>query len=219
VAAALTGPRRAGLRPALLLLLGALATPLRLAAQPPRAVVLRGGVAAFDARATLGAFTGRTTALTGAASARAGSSDTGPAAARTATGWVEVALDSLRTGNGPRDRHLREALDTPAHPIARFDLDSLSVDDGPASAASPGAADPAAPAAVRLHGRFRVHGVTRPVVATGRLQARDDGGWQLVAEFPVTLPDHAIRKGLSRAFGAVRVEPVVRVRVDLRFAP
>lgn len=176
-------------------------------AHPPAqaSLSLRQGTATFTARATFGAFTGRTDAVTGRV--------TSPTDARGATGWVELTLDSLRTGNGTRDRHLREALDTPAHPVARFDLDSLAYVDGAASAGS------AAPTAVRLHGRFRVHGVARPVVATGALQPRSGGAWQLAAEFPVTLDEHGITKGLSRGFGAIRVQPVVQVRVTLEFAP
>jgi len=90
-----------------------------------------------------------------------------------------------------------------------------------ASAAAPGREATAAESVrpVRLHGRFRVHGVARPVVADGTLQPRAPNGWQLAASFPVTLAEHEIRKGLSRALGAIRVQPVVQVRVELVFTP
>jgi polyisoprenoid-binding protein YceI len=164
---------------------------------------LQAGTAWFTARATFGPFTGVTSAVTGAVSS--------PGTERAAAGWVEVLLDSLRTGNGTRDRHMREALETTTHPRARFELDSLVPDP-----AGTGAGD-ARP--VRLHGRFRVHGVSRPVTASGTLQPHTTGGWQLGATFPVSLPEHQVSKGLSRALGTIRVQPVVQVRVELVFAP
>jgi polyisoprenoid-binding protein YceI len=181
-----------------LLLAPALAS---LGAQPATGLTVRSGTAHFSAGATFGAFSGRTTAVTGRVTHRAED-------VRTASGWVEVRLDSLRTGNATRDRHMRDALDTPAHPTARFTLDSLAMAETTEAAR-----------AVTLYGRFRVHGVTRPVLANGTLASRPDGGWELTAGFPVPLADHGISKGLSRALGAVRVHPVVDVRVALTFGP
>lgn len=182
------------------LLFVALANPL---VAQTTSLRLQSGTAWFTARATFGPFTGVTSSVAGAVSS--------PGTERAATGWVEVLLDSLRTGNGTRDRHMREALETSTHPRARFELDSLVPDP-----AGTGAGD-ARP--VRLHGRFRVHGITRPVIATGTVQPRADGGWQLGATFPVSLPEHQVSKGLSRALGTIRVQPVVQVRVELVFAP
>lgn len=164
---------------------------------------LQSGTAWFTARATFGPFTGVTSAVSGTVSS--------PGTERSATGWVEVMLDSLRTGNGTRDRHMREALETTTHPRARFELDSLVPE---AAGATAGDVRP-----VRLHGRFRVHGVSRPITATGTLQPHSAGGWQLGATFPVSLPEHQVSKGLSRALGTIRVQPVVQVRVELVFAP
>lgn len=178
----------------------ALAYPL---AAQTTSLRVQSGTASFTARATFGPFTGVTSAVNGTVSS--------PSTERADTGWVEVVLDSLRTGNGTRDRHMREALETASHPRARFELDSLVPDVAGAAA---GDARP-----VRLHGRFRVHGISRPVVATGTMQPRAAGGWQLGATFPVSLPDHQVSKGLSRALGTIRVQPVVQVRVELVFAP
>lgn len=184
-----------------------------LPAQSSGPLRLQHGTAVFTARATFGPFSGVTTAVRGVVSS--------PSDARAATGWVEVALDSLRTGNGTRDRHMRDALETMAHPMARFELDSLVFAPAEPSAAAPTREAPATDRVrpVRLHGRFRVHGVAQPVVAEGTLQPHLPAGWQLAASFPVTLAEHDIRKGLSRALGTIRVQPVVQVRVELVFTP
>lgn len=199
------GPRVRSLALVAILLAASSPLPAQSPAPSPAPLRVQQGTARFTARATFGGFTGETAAVDGLV--------TSPSTVSAATGWVEVRLDSLRTGNDTRDRHMRDALDTDAHPTARFDLDSLVLER-----AGTGSSDADA-RPVRLHGRFRVHGVTRPVVATGTLQPRAPAGWSLVAEFPVTLADHDIRKGLVRALGTLRVQPVVQVRVALRFAP
>lgn len=170
-----------------------------------RALTVREGVATFAARATFGGFTGRTSAVTGAVSATGGPLE--------ATGWVEVLLDSLRTGNGTRDRHMRDAFETPRFPTARFELDSLRL-TGARDASVPWDT----PTPVQLYGRFRVHGVWRPIVAVGTINASSPLSWQLRASFPVTLANHDITKGISRAFGTVRVEQEVRVTIEAVFS-
>jgi polyisoprenoid-binding protein YceI len=172
----------------------------------PISMALQRGVAHFAARATLGGFTGTTGALSGQV--------TSPEGPWRASGWVDVALDSLRTGNGTRDGHMRAALDTPAHPAARFTLDSLRPADGRMTAEMPTAAT----RDVRLFGQFRVHGVTRAVVAEGTLRREGPELWHVSARFPVTLAAHGIAKGLSRALGTLRVEPVVQVSIEGTFA-
>lgn len=175
-------------------------------ADAPMSLVLQQGAAQFAARATFGGFTGTTSALSGQV--------TSPEGPWRASGWMEVALDSLRTGNGTRDDHMRTALDTPAHPAARFTLDSLRPVDGRTTAVVPGAAA----RDVRLFGRFRVHGVAREVVAEGTVRSERAETWHVTARFPVTLAEHGIHKGLSRAFGTLRVEPVVQVSIEGTFA-
>jgi polyisoprenoid-binding protein YceI len=166
----------------------------------PRVLPLRAAEATFSAKATLGDFTGRTTALTGEVR--------GTAEPWTAVGWVDVRLDSLRTGNGTRDGHMRGALETAMHPTARFTLDSIRPDPSLAAGSGQGA---------RLFGTFTVRGVSRPLVTTGVIEARPDGAWAIVTSFPVTLADHGIVKGLSRAFGTIKVGPVVTVQVRAEF--
>jgi polyisoprenoid-binding protein YceI len=184
-----------------LLVLTALAcSPDALRAQGT-ALRLTSGEAEFTAQATLGDFTGRTTALRAQVQ---GSSEPW-----SATGWVEVRLDSLRTGNGTRDGHMRGALEVIDHPTARFTLDSVRPDPVVAAAGGMGA---------RLFGQFMVRGVTRSIEATGVIEALPGNAWALTANFPVTLAEHGITKGLSRAFGTIKVGPVVMVRVRAAFA-
>lgn len=154
------------------------------------------GTAIFRASARVGDFAGTTAAVTGEVEG------TAPDDAR---GWVEVALDSLRTGNGRRDRHMREALETSRHPRARFALDSLRAAPGTDS--------------VRLHGRFTVRGVTHAASATGMLSAGAGGRWRLSATFPVSLAAHGITKGISRLGGLLSVSDTIRVEVSMLLAP
>ncbi len=153
------------------------------------------GSATFDADARLGSFAGTTTEVRGEATG-----DT-PATAR---GWMEVGLDSLRTGNGRRDRHMRDALETSRFPTARFALDSVR-------------ATATTPTQVQLFGSFTVHGITRPVRAEGTLDPVSEGGWQLTARFPVSLAAHGITKGISRLGGMMKVEDRIGVRVAATF--
>jgi polyisoprenoid-binding protein YceI len=162
---------------------------------------LSAGEAAFTAQSTLGDFTGRTTALRGQVQ--------GTLEPWSATGWVEVRLDSLRTGNGARDGHMRGALEVIDHPTARFTLDSVRPHPSASAASSMG---------VRLLGHFIVRGVSRPIEATGVIEALPGNTWTLTANFPVTLAEHGITKGLSRAFGTIKVGPVVMVRVRATFS-
>jgi polyisoprenoid-binding protein YceI len=165
-----------------------------------RRLSLTAGEATFSATATLGGFAGRTTALRGQVQ--------GAAEPWSASGWVEVRLDSLRTGNGTRDGHMRSALETASHPTARFALDSVRPDPTVADGTAQGA---------RLFGEFTVRGASRPLVASGVIESRPDGTWTIVTSFPVTLADHGITKGLSRAFGTIKVGPVVTVEVRAEF--
>lgn len=170
-----------------------------------RVLISRNGVATFAARATFGAFTGRTSAVSGSVS-----SNGGPLGA---AGWMEVKLDSLRTGNGTRDRHMRDALETGQFPTARFELDSLRLSNSRSDVFAP----EGVPVAVRLHGQFRVHGVWREVVSEGTLQQLTPLSWRLTATFPLTLSDYGISKGLSRAFGTIRVEQDISITIEAEF--
>ncbi len=176
------------------------------------------GSAQFAADYTFGSFRGNTTAMSGMVRG------TSVVLAR---GSVEVRMDSLTTGNGLRDKHMREALETEAHPVARFTADSIRV-------LSTTTADSA-----QIFGSFTVRGVTRAVIARARVRfdtaTRTESGagmgtvprnaphtatqaWIVDAVFPVSLAEYGITKGISRLLGTVRVGPVVTVSISARFS-
>lgn len=188
-------------------LLGALhlASASTVSAQPA-SWRLADGTARFSADYTFGSFTGSTAAVRGQVSGTM---------VRWAKGSVEVQLDSLTTGNGLRDQHMRDALETSAHPTARFTTDSIVP-------LIPSASDSA-----RIYGTFTVRGVARPVVALGLVRSAaastassaQGDAWVIEATFPITLAEHGIAKGISRFMGTLRVGPVVTVSISARFRP
>ncbi len=164
---------------------------------------LHEGTAQFSADYTFGSFRGTTTAMRGVVSG---------ATVALARGSIEVSLDSLMTGNGLRDKHMREALETDAYPVARFTADSIR------------AITTSAPDSAQIFGSFTVRGVTRAVIARARVRSvagpgTERAAWLVDAAFPVTLSEYGIAKGLSRFLGRVRVGPIVMVLISARFAP
>ncbi len=180
-----------------------LLSSVRVASAQANAWQLDQGTAQFSAQYTFGSFSGTTTAVSGRVSG---------ANATSAQGSVLVMLDSLATGNGTRDKHMREALETVAHPTARFATDSIRP-------LVPAVADSAL-----LFGTFTVRGVTRPLVTRALARftpatASQTATWRIEASFPVTLAEHGITKGISRFFGTVKVGPVVEVSISALFTP
>ena len=179
-------------RAALLALLG---TAAPLAAQAP--VVPSTGISgtlSFDARATLGEFTGTTTRLAGQI--------TGGPGLETIRGWVEAPVDSIRTGNRLRDRDMRRALESDAHPHIRFDLAEIrpSPIQGREMVAT-------------LVGRFTIHGTSRDVTLPATLTWGPDG-IRLRALLPMDVRDYGITR-LSKLLGTLRMHPDIVVRIDL----
>lgn len=175
----------------------------RVATAQPSAWKLDQGTARFSAQYTFGSFDGTTTAVSGRVSG---------ANATSAQGSVLVMLDSLVTGNGTRDKHMREALETVAHPTARFTTDSIRP------------LVPAVPDSALLFGTFTVRGVSRPLVTRARTSftpatQSQTASWRIEASFPVTLAEHNITKGISRFLGTVKVGPVVQVSISALFTP
>jgi polyisoprenoid-binding protein YceI len=168
-------------------------------AQAQRAMVdgqLRQGTLSFDGSATTGDFVGTTTTMTGQMT---GGSDV--AAVR---GWVEAPVNTLKTGNGRRDRDLNKSMETDKFPTMRFDLASVTpgVSRGDTTA-------------VTLGGTFTIHGVKRDVTmpATVVFQA---GAVHLRSTFPLNLTDYQIG-GLSKMLGILKMDPDIVVHVDLLF--
>lgn len=175
-----------------------LTTALPAVAQPP---VLPGpllrGTLSFDARATLGNFTGATSSVTGAI--------TGGPSLEQVRGWVEAPVDSLRTGNGLRDRDMRKSLEPGRFPTIRFELDEFrpSPMQGNQMVAT-------------LVGRFTIHGVTRSETLPATLTWLDEA-IRVEAAVPMDVRDYQVG-GLSKLLGTLKMHPDIIVRVDLQFA-
>lgn len=152
------------------------------------------GSLSFDARATLGNFTGTTVWLEGTI--------TGGPELGMIRGWVETRVDSLRTGNGLRDRDMRRALESDRHPLIRFDLAEVRP--------SPIQGDTMV---VSLVGRFTIHGTTREVTLPATL-VWQPAGIHLTALLPMDVRDYGVTR-LSKLFGTLRMHPDIVVRIDL----
>ncbi|MEO5798128.1 MAG: YceI family protein, partial [Gemmatimonadales bacterium] len=131
----------------LLVMLGAWPCASLVAQGYPAASALRGSLS-FDAKATLGAFTGTTTTVKGEMSSNDG-------LARV-HGWVEAPAKSLSSQNGKRDRDTWSSLEVEKYPAIRFQLDSVS----------PGVVHGDSIDVVLL-GHFTLHGETRPARLPG----------------------------------------------------
>ncbi len=121
-------------------------------------------------------------------------------------GIVELRVADMRTGIGLRDSHLRGAMHADSLPWIRFELVAVER----SATAAGGDTVP-----VTFTGTLTLHGVTRPLQAPGWVVARPDGV-EVEARFPVDMRDYGIRPP-SRFLGAVRVNPVTDVRVNLSF--
>ncbi len=125
---------------------------------------------------------------------------------------VQVAMASLDTGIGLRNRHMRENhLHTDRFPHATFTggevLHGAGVDlrDG-------------RPHEVLLRGQMELHGVRRAIEVPLRLTYRDEGPGrlQLWSEFEISLSDYEIPRP---RFLMLKLGEVQKVRVDLTAVP
>lgn len=153
------------------------------------------GTLSFDGHATLGDFVGTTNSMSG--------QFTGDSLSRV-SGWVEAPVNTLKTGNGRRDRDLNKSMETAKYPTMRFDLASVT----------PGAAS-GDTLMVTLHGSLKIHGVTRQVALPAALVIRPTE-LHLHSDFPLDLTDYQIG-GLSKMLGMLRMNPHIEVHVDLAF--
>lgn len=184
---------------ALLLALALVAPARPLVAQ--RAISSGGvvrGTLSFDARATLGAFTGTTNTLTGAMTAATD--------VREVRGQVEAPVASLKTGNGLRDKDLLKAMDADSFPAMRFELRGVSSQHEAADSA-----------VVSLSGRLTLHGVTRDVSIPALVRFGKDGV-HVTGSFPLNVRDYGVTR-LSKVLGAFKMNPDIVVRIDLVFGP
>ena len=120
-------------------------------------------------------------------------------------GTAEVRVDRMETGNGARDRHLRETLQADSYPVIRFEVDSVAP-EGSAGDTT----------AVILSGRLVLHGVARAVRAEGTV-ATGSIGTEVTASFVIDMRDYGIRPPVRALL--LRVAPDVAVTARLTFAP
>lgn len=182
---------------ALLLLLSA---ALPLSAQAPSSPVssgtVREGSLGFDGSATMGDFTGNTTAVTGELN--------GAAHLDSVRGWVEAPVQTLVTGNGKRDRDLNKSMESDRYPTLRFELLGVAAAEGSADSLP-----------VTLHGRMRLHGVDREVDLPAILTLAADHA-RIRSTFPLNLKDYRIG-GLTKMLGMLKMHEDIVVHVDVTF--
>lgn len=161
---------------------------------PPGRVLA--GTLSFDGHASMGGFTGTTSAVSGEMSG-------GPTLA-SISGWVEAPVKTLVTGKGKRDADLNKSMESDKYPVIRYELDSVM----------PGAVS-GDTTAVMLHGRFVIHGVTREADLPGQI-ILSGGTAQVRAANPLNLKDYRIG-GLSKMLGVLKMNEHIEVQVDVTF--
>lgn len=150
----------------------------------------------YDGHGTFGGFVGATDSVLGRLNAASDLSHV--------TGYVAGRAGTLRTGNGKRDRDQWSSLQVDAFPFIRYDVDSVTVGVARGDTLT-----------VVLHGRFDIHGVKRAVALPSRLVLSSTSA-HLMADTPLDLHDYKI-EGLTKFFGALKMDPNVVVHVDVTF--
>ena len=156
------------------------------------------GTLSFDAKATLGAFTGTTTTVTGAM--------TGGTDVRDVRGHVEAPVASLKTGNGLRDKDMMKAMEADSFPTMQFDLHGVSMQHEAGDSA-----------VVTLSGQLTLRGVKRDVAVPALVRFGKDGA-QVTGTFPLNVRDYGVTR-LSKMLGAFKMNPDIVVHLDVVFGP
>jgi polyisoprenoid-binding protein YceI len=154
------------------------------------------GTLSFDGRATAGDFSGTTDSVTGQL--------IGAADLSGVRGWVVAPVQSIKTGNGKRDKDLNKSMESAKYPAIRFNLVRIA----PAG----GAGDTVQ---VVLHGGLVLHGVTRDVELPATIWFRGNTA-RLRTDFPLDLKDYRIG-GLSKLLGMLKMNEKIEVHTDLLF--
>lgn len=155
------------------------------------------GHLSYDGHGTFGGFVGATDTVVGRLN---GAPDLAHA-----SGYVAGRAGTLRTGNGKRDRDQWSSLEVDSFPFIRYDVDSVTV------GALRGDTQ-----FVTLRGKFEIHGVTRATDLPARLFLTPASA-RLMAETPLDLHDYRIQ-GLTKFFGALKMDPHITVHIDIAFA-
>jgi polyisoprenoid-binding protein YceI len=177
-----------------------LSTVLGPASSAAQSVIAAGKVTAgtlsFDGHATVGDFVGTTSVVTGEMS--------GGASLASISGWVEAPVNTIKTGKDKRDRDMNKSMESDQYPMIRFELDSVT----PGSLSGD-------TTAVMLHGKFVIHGVTRPSDLAGKVLLTQAEA-HLWAGTPMNLKDYKIG-GLSKALGFLKMHENIEVHIDVTF--
>lgn len=183
----------------LMLLAHSLGPPARASTQAPRPIPsgrVTSGTLSFDGRATVGDFVGTTSTVSGQL--------TGAPELAGVRGWVEAPVNTLKTGNGKRDKDLNKSMESDKYPTMRFDLARISLTGGRGDSLG-----------VMLHGALALHGVTRSVDLPGTIQFNGTRA-RVRTDFPLNLKDYRIG-GLSKLLGMLKMYEDIQVHADLVF--
>jgi polyisoprenoid-binding protein YceI len=144
----------------------------------------------------VGDFTGTTTTLRGESTAAASLGDV--------RGWVEAPVESIKTGDGKRDKDLTKSMESKKYPNIRFDLARITPAGGGGNDVT-----------IILHGALAIHGVTRQVELPGTIHFEQNIA-RVRTDFPLNLKDYRIG-GLSKMLGMLKMSENIEVHVDLQF--
>ncbi|HET9986025.1 MAG TPA: YceI family protein [Longimicrobiales bacterium] len=161
----------------------------------------------FEGSATLGDFTAESRSATGTATLD------DPTRLTSGHGRIELPVASLKTGNGLRNKHLRDEMEASKYPLVVFTVERVLA---AALAAAPSAdAEPGEP--VLLHGTLEVKG--RPTEVDFPATAELRGDTLLVRG---RMPLRFTRLGMKppvRLLGATKVRDEFTLAFDARFIP
>ncbi len=157
---------------------------------------LTGVFAYFDAKVTLGDFRGRATTGTGRLSGGARLADIG--------GWIEIRVEDITTGNGRRDRHMRERLEIQRFPTFRMEVTGVRADSliGDTTV-------------VTLTGTLELHGIANEISVPGRVYW-DRGGAHVWTEFRLDIRDYNLKRA-STFLGLIKMNPVILIGIEAIF--
>ena len=182
-----------------ILAISLLAGPPMAAAQTDRPIPdgrVTSGTLSFDGHATAGDFVGTTSTVSGQL--------TGAADVIGVRGWVEAPVNTLKTGNGKRDKDLNKSMESVKFPVIRFELARVTRSGGTADSLG-----------VVLHGALAIHGVTRDVDLPATVQLAGSTA-RVHTDFPLNLKDYRIG-GLSKMLGMLKMYEDITVHSDLVF--
>ncbi|HEV7364360.1 MAG TPA: YceI family protein [Gemmatimonadales bacterium] len=154
------------------------------------------GTLSFDGRATAGDFVGTTSTVSGQL--------TGASDVTGVRGWVEAPVNTLKTGNGRRDKDLNKSMESDKFPVLRFELARVTRTGGTADSLD-----------AVLHGALAIHGVTHDVDLPATVQLAGSTA-RVHTDFPLNLKDYHIG-GLSKMLGMLKMYEDIKVHSDLVF--